>query len=62
MALDTLAEDGVASFTARRIAASAGTSPAAIYELFDDKAGLIREIFFDGFRRSPVADRPCSHN
>ena len=51
VAIDTLVEDGAAGFTARRIAESAGTSPAAIYEFFDDKAGLIREIFFDGFRR-----------
>jgi AcrR family transcriptional regulator len=51
VAIDTLDEDGVAAFTARKIADSAGTSPAAIYELFDDKAGLLREIYFDGFRR-----------
>jgi AcrR family transcriptional regulator len=51
VAVDTLMEDGVAGFTTRNIAESAGTSPAAIYELFEDKAGLIREIFFDGFRQ-----------
>jgi hypothetical protein len=27
------------------------TSVPAVYELFGDKAGLVREIFFEGFRR-----------
>ena len=48
----------------------AGTSTAAVYELFGDKAGLVRELFFEGFRRldaafsglspsaDPRADRP----
>ena len=37
-------------FTTRRVARDAGTSPAAIYELFDDRGGLLRAVFFDGFR------------
>ena len=36
---------------ARRVAASASTSTAAVYELFGDKAGLVREVFFGGFER-----------
>lgn len=45
-----LETDGVASFTTRRVAQTANTSPPALYELFGDKAGLVREIFFEGFR------------
>jgi AcrR family transcriptional regulator len=50
-ALDTLVAEGVAGVTTRRIAALAGTSPPAIYELFGHKAGLVRELFYEGFRR-----------
>jgi AcrR family transcriptional regulator len=50
-ALRLLAEDGVAALTARRLAAEAGTSPAAVYELFGDKAGVVRALFFAGFAR-----------
>lgn len=50
VALDTLANEGVAGFTTRRIAAEASTSTPAVYELFGDKAGLVRELFFEGFR------------
>jgi AcrR family transcriptional regulator len=49
-AIDLLARDGVAGFTARRIAREAATSTPAVYELFGDKAGLLREVFFEGFR------------
>lgn len=49
-AMDMLASDGVAEFTTRRLARHAGTSTPAVYELFGDKAGLVREIFFEGFR------------
>jgi AcrR family transcriptional regulator len=48
-ALRLLAEDGVAALTARRLARAAGTSPAAVYELFGDKAGVVRSLFFAGF-------------
>lgn len=50
VALDTLASEGVAGFTTRRVAADASTSTPAVYELFGDKAGLVRALFFEGFR------------
>lgn len=50
-ALAALASDGVPGFTARRIAGDAATSVPAVYELFGDKAGLVRAVFFEGFRR-----------
>jgi AcrR family transcriptional regulator len=50
-AVDVLATQGVAAVTTRRVAAMAGTSPPAIYELFGHKAGLVRELFYEGFRR-----------
>jgi AcrR family transcriptional regulator len=49
-AMDMLASDGVAEFTTRRLARHAGTSTPAVYELFGDKAGLVREVFFESFR------------
>ncbi|BCI51682.1 hypothetical protein NIIDNTM18_09600 [Mycolicibacterium litorale] len=51
VAVATLDEEGVARLTTRRVAERAGTSVPAVYELFDDKAGLVRAIFFEGFRR-----------
>ena len=42
--------EGIARFTTRRVAERAGTSVPAVYELFDDKAGLVRAMFFEGFR------------
>jgi AcrR family transcriptional regulator len=51
VAIDVLANEGVAAVTTRRVAALAGTSPPAIYELFGHKAGLVRELFYEGFRR-----------
>lgn len=48
-ALDLLAAEGVPALTARRLAQEAGTSPAAVYELFGDKAGVVRALFFAGF-------------
>jgi AcrR family transcriptional regulator len=50
VAVDVLAADGVAGFTTRSIARESGTSTPAVYELFGDKAGLVREVFFEGFR------------
>lgn len=49
-AVQTLEAEGVAGLTARHVAHSAQTSTAAVYELFTDKAGLVRAIFFEGFR------------
>lgn len=48
-ALRILARDGVAALTARRLAREAGTSPPAVYELFGDKTGVVRAMFFSGF-------------
>ncbi|MEU6611821.1 TetR/AcrR family transcriptional regulator [Streptomyces shenzhenensis] len=49
-AVELLVSDGVATFTARNIARTAGTSTPAVYELFGDKSGLVRAVFFEGFR------------
>jgi AcrR family transcriptional regulator len=51
VATELLAQDGVDAFTTRRIAQAAGTSLPAVYELFGDKTGLVREIFFRGFEQ-----------
>lgn len=50
VALQLLARDGVAAFTTRSVARESHTSTPAIYELFGDKSGLVRELFFEGFR------------
>jgi AcrR family transcriptional regulator len=50
VALGMLAAEGVAGFTTRKVAEQAQTSTPAVYELFGDKAGLVREVFFEGFR------------
>ncbi|MDT5011363.1 MAG: hypothetical protein QOH57_2980 [Mycobacterium sp.] len=50
VAVNALGEHGVSGFTARRVAELAGTSVPAVYELFVDKAGLIRQVYFEGFR------------
>ena len=50
VAVATLAAEGVAGFTTRMVARGADTSTPAVYELFGDKAGLVREVFFEGFR------------
>lgn len=49
-AVAMLADQGVAGFTTRKVAESATTSPSAIYEMFKDKEGLVREVFYEGFR------------
>ncbi len=46
-----LETDGIAALTTRRIAEAAETSPPALYELFGDKAGLARALFYEGFER-----------
>lgn len=51
VALRLLASEGPTALTARRLADAAGTSPAAVYELFGDKAGVLRAVFFSGFER-----------
>jgi AcrR family transcriptional regulator len=50
VALAVLAAEGVQGFTARKVASTAGTSTPAVYELFGDKGGLVRAVFFHGFR------------
>ena len=51
VAVSMLARDGVGALTTREVARKADTSTPAVYELFGDKAGLVREIFLEGFRR-----------
>lgn len=50
VAVAVLEEHGISGFTTRRVAELAGTSVPAVYELFTDKAGLVRQVFFEGFR------------
>lgn len=50
VAVEMLRHQSVADFTARKVAQQAETSTPAVYELFGDKAGLLREVFFEGFR------------
>jgi AcrR family transcriptional regulator len=54
-ALRIIERDGVIALTARRLAAEAGTSPPAVYELFGDKTGVVRAIFFAGFEQLGAA-------
>jgi len=49
-AVELLAREGVGGFTTRGVAREAQTSTPAVYELFGDRAGLLREVFFEGFR------------
>jgi AcrR family transcriptional regulator len=49
-ALAVLAEEGVTGLTARNVARRAIASVPAVYEVFGDKSGLIREVFIEGFR------------
>ncbi len=50
VAVGLLDREGVAGFTTRSIAREARTSTPAVYELFGDKGGLLREVYFEGFR------------
>ncbi len=49
-AVEVLSREGPAGFTTRGVAGAAHTSTPAVYELFGDRAGLVREVFFEGFR------------
>ena len=49
-ATDLLERDGLHALRARQVASEAGTSTAALYELFGDKAGLVRAVFLEAFR------------
>jgi AcrR family transcriptional regulator len=64
-AIAILEDEGPLAVRARRVAGSARTSTAALYELFGDKGGLIRAVFFEGFAALrdallavPVTDNP----
>jgi AcrR family transcriptional regulator len=50
VAVDLLAEEGAAGLTARSLAARAETSAPALYELFGGKSGVVRALYFEGFR------------
>lgn len=50
-AVDVLAEGGPGGVTTRVVADRADTSVPALYELFGDKSGLVRALFYEGFRR-----------
>lgn len=49
-AVAVLEGEGPVALRARRVASAAGTSTGALYELFGDKTGLVRAIFYEGFR------------
>ncbi|MBO0729810.1 MAG: TetR/AcrR family transcriptional regulator [Acidimicrobiaceae bacterium] len=49
-AVMVLEQEGPVAVRARRVASAAGTSTGALYELFGDKTGLVRGIFYEGFR------------
>ncbi|OPC79143.1 hypothetical protein B4N89_34245 [Embleya scabrispora] len=44
-----LAAEGPQALSTRRVAHEVGTSTTAVYNLFQDKAGLLRAMFLDGF-------------
>lgn len=48
-ALTALEREGAGAVSARRVAATAATSTGALYELFGDKAGLLRAVAGEGF-------------
>jgi AcrR family transcriptional regulator len=50
VSVELLEREGVAAVTTRGVADAAQTSTPAVYELFGDKRGLVREVFFEGFR------------
>ena len=66
-AVEVLAREGPGGLTTRTVAIAADTSTPAVYELFGDKAGLVREVFFEGFRalhlqlaETPETDDPVA--
>ncbi|NUW37683.1 TetR/AcrR family transcriptional regulator [Nonomuraea sp. SMC257] len=46
-----LAQEGLQALSTRRVAQEVGTSTTAVYNLFGDKAGLLRAMFLAGFAR-----------
>lgn len=62
-----IAEAGLAHLALRQVAAAEGTSTTAIYSLFEDRAGLVREVgrtaslgFVAAQRAVPMTDDPVS--
>jgi AcrR family transcriptional regulator len=62
-----LQAEGASAVTLRRLAQAAGTSTAAVYTLFGDKAGLLQQMYVEGFQRlgrtvaaAPVTDSPMN--
>jgi AcrR family transcriptional regulator len=59
--------EGPSAVTLRRLAQAAGTSTAAVYTLFGDKAGLLEQMYVEGFQRlgrtvaaAPVTGSPVN--
>jgi AcrR family transcriptional regulator len=48
-ALVLLEADGPTAIRARTVADAAGSSTGALYELFGDKSGLVRALFYESF-------------
>src|SRR4051794_34357538 len=66
-AAELLHEEGPGAVSVRRVAAAVGTSTRAVYSLFHDKEGLLRELSVDvaeTMRRHhesvPVSDDPAT--
>ncbi|GAA3263420.1 TetR/AcrR family transcriptional regulator [Nonomuraea helvata] len=56
-----LATEGPAALTTRRVAQRAGVSTMAVYQVFGDKGGLVREMFLAGFERLATAFAAVPH-
>ena len=56
-----LAEEGPSALSTRRVAQLTDVSTTAVYSLFGDKAGLIREMFLAGFERLAEAFAAVPH-
>jgi AcrR family transcriptional regulator len=50
-AAELLTREGPHALTTRRVAAAAGTTTNALYTLIGGKEELLREIYYEGFRR-----------
>ncbi|WP_238005410.1 TetR/AcrR family transcriptional regulator [Dactylosporangium sp. AC04546] len=56
-----LAAEGPSALSTRLVAQQAGVSTTAVYNLFGDKAGLVREMFLAGFERLAEAFAAVPH-
>ena len=54
-AADVLAVEGPSGLTLRRVAAAAGTSTTAVYDLFGDKDRLLTAMYVEGFAQLGAA-------